>query len=233
MPRGIQPRRSAQRCLVVSAYHFTCAAARSAQASNLQVLGKLMTPRPRCFLGDKRGLISILWLFRCTNSWNTFGSSHHNKNSVSTCSWRAWALGKTSPMKESFLIRTKVAKETALEARSILTMVMNLPPRKTWERWDVSARCGTYQHQAPRQRWVRPNGRRPPGCLRVAVEVRGRCRKVARMTSTATMAAWFFWNWKWCMRVSKNRGTPKWMVYKENPIIMDDLGVPLFSETSV
>lgn len=192
MPRGIQPRRSAQRCLVVSAYHFTCAAARSAQASNLQVLGKLMTPRPRCFLGDKRGLISILWLFRCTNSWNTFGSSHHNKNSVSTCSWRAWALGKTSPMKESFLIRTKVAKETALEARSILTMVMNLPPRKTWERWDVSARCGTYQHQAPRQRWVRPNGRRPPGCLRVAVEVRGRCRKVARMTSTATMAAWFF-----------------------------------------
>lgn len=112
MPRGIQPRRSAQRCLVVSAYHFTCAAARSAQASNLQVLGKLMTPRPRCFLGDKRRLISILWLFRCTNSWNTFGSSHHNKNSVGTCSWRAWALGKTSPMKESFLIRTKVAKET-------------------------------------------------------------------------------------------------------------------------
>ena len=29
--------------------------------------------------------------------------------------------------------------------------------------------------------------------------------------------------------VSKNRGTPKWMVYTmENPIKMDDLGVPLF-----
>ena len=35
------------------------------------------------------------------------------------------------------------------------------------------------------------------------------------------------------MGVSKNKGTPKWMVYKENPIKMDDLGVPLFSETSI
>ena len=38
------------------------------------------------------------------------------------------------------------------------------------------------------------------------------------------------------MGVSKNRGTPKWMVYNgkpENPIKMDDLGVPLFSETSI
>ena len=34
--------------------------------------------------------------------------------------------------------------------------------------------------------------------------------------------------------VSKNSGTPKWMVYiMENPIKMDDLGVPLFSETSI
>ena len=34
------------------------------------------------------------------------------------------------------------------------------------------------------------------------------------------------------MGVSKNRGTPKWMVYfMENPIKMDDLGVPLFLET--
>ena len=31
----------------------------------------------------------------------------------------------------------------------------------------------------------------------------------------------------------KNRGTPKWMVYMENPIPMDDSGVPLFSETSI
>ena len=31
--------------------------------------------------------------------------------------------------------------------------------------------------------------------------------------------------------VSKNRGTPKWMVYRENPIRMDDLGgPPLFLE---
>ena len=38
-------------------------------------------------------------------------------------------------------------------------------------------------------------------------------------------------------RFSKNRGkTPKWMVYiyiMENTIKMDDLGVPLFSETSI
>ena len=34
------------------------------------------------------------------------------------------------------------------------------------------------------------------------------------------------------MGVSKNNGTPKWMVKKrENPIKMDDLGVPLFLET--
>ena len=34
------------------------------------------------------------------------------------------------------------------------------------------------------------------------------------------------------MAVSKNRGTPKWMVYiMENPIKMDDLGVALFLET--
>jgi len=36
------------------------------------------------------------------------------------------------------------------------------------------------------------------------------------------------------MGVSKNTGTPKWMVkIMENPIKMDDLGVPLFSETSI
>ena len=34
--------------------------------------------------------------------------------------------------------------------------------------------------------------------------------------------------------VSKNSGTPKWMVkIMEYPIKMDDLGVPLFSETSI
>ena len=38
------------------------------------------------------------------------------------------------------------------------------------------------------------------------------------------------------MGVSKNRGTPKWMVYNGNPEIpikMDDLGVPLFLETPI
>ena len=36
------------------------------------------------------------------------------------------------------------------------------------------------------------------------------------------------------MDVSENRGTPKWMVkIMENPIKMDDLGVPPFSETSI
>ena len=33
------------------------------------------------------------------------------------------------------------------------------------------------------------------------------------------------------MGVSINGGTPKWMVYKGNPIEMDDLGVPPFMET--
>ena len=35
------------------------------------------------------------------------------------------------------------------------------------------------------------------------------------------------------MGVSKNRGIPKWMVYMENPIKMDNFGVPLFLETTI
>ena len=35
------------------------------------------------------------------------------------------------------------------------------------------------------------------------------------------------------MGVSKDRGTPKWMVSKENPIRIDDLGVPLFLEAPI
>ena len=35
------------------------------------------------------------------------------------------------------------------------------------------------------------------------------------------------------MSVSKNRGTPKWMIYMEIPIKMDDLGVSPFSETPI
>ena len=36
------------------------------------------------------------------------------------------------------------------------------------------------------------------------------------------------------MGVSKNSGTPKWMIIMENPIKIDDLGIPipLFLETS-
>ncbi len=43
----------------------------------------------------------------------------------------------------------------------------------------------------------------------------------------------FLWNCKAVkdMGVSKNSGTPKWMVYTGNPIRMDDLGVLLFLET--
>ena len=45
----------------------------------------------------------------------------------------------------------------------------------------------------------------------------------------------FYWKWtSQYMGVSKNRGTPKWMVkIMENPIKMDDLGVPLFLETPI
>ena len=40
--------------------------------------------------------------------------------------------------------------------------------------------------------------------------------------------------WKFYIGVSKNRGTPKWMVkIMENPVKMDDLGVPLFLETPI
>ena len=36
------------------------------------------------------------------------------------------------------------------------------------------------------------------------------------------------------MGVSINGGTPKWMVhFMENPMKMDDLGVPLFQETPI
>ena len=36
------------------------------------------------------------------------------------------------------------------------------------------------------------------------------------------------------MGVSKNNGTPKWMVYDGKPyFLMDDLGVPLFLETPI
>ena len=38
----------------------------------------------------------------------------------------------------------------------------------------------------------------------------------------------------WYMGVSKNTGTPKWIVkLMENPIGIDDLGGPLFSETPI
>ncbi len=39
--------------------------------------------------------------------------------------------------------------------------------------------------------------------------------------------------WDHHMGVSKNRGTQKWMFIMENPIKMDDVGVPLFLETPI
>ena len=35
------------------------------------------------------------------------------------------------------------------------------------------------------------------------------------------------------MGVSINEGTQKWMFDRENPIEMDDFGVPLFQETTI
>ena len=35
------------------------------------------------------------------------------------------------------------------------------------------------------------------------------------------------------MGVSKNNGTPKWMIIMEHPIKIDDLEVPLFLETTI
>ena len=58
-------------------------------------------------------------------------------------------------------------------------------------------------------------------------------------TRGATLLGYVFFNGKHgltdsYMGVSKNNGTPKWMVYfMENPIKMDDLGVPLFLETHI
>ena len=47
------------------------------------------------------------------------------------------------------------------------------------------------------------------------------------ITPVANVKKWYVY-----MGVSKNSGTPKWMVkIMENPIRMDDLGVPLFLET--
>ena len=48
------------------------------------------------------------------------------------------------------------------------------------------------------------------------------------------MATWWFMVRNNYLGVSKNRGSPKWMVkIMENPIKMDDLGVPLFLETPI
>ena len=50
------------------------------------------------------------------------------------------------------------------------------------------------------------------------------------------LGCWRFVNETDMLGVSKKSGIPKWMVYNlimEDPIKMDDLGVPLFSETSI
>ena len=41
----------------------------------------------------------------------------------------------------------------------------------------------------------------------------------------------FFLGYQRNLGVSKNKGTPKWMVYNGKPYEKDDLGVPPFSET--
>ena len=61
------------------------------------------------------------------------------------------------------------------------------------------------------------------------------------MSSKMSRYDWLSWATCWQkdmqthndMGVSKNRGTPKWMVYNGNPIRMDDLGIPPFSETPI
>ena len=45
-----------------------------------------------------------------------------------------------------------------------------------------------------------------------------------------------FWKMQygsWIWAFPENRGSPKWMVYDGKPFKIDDLGVPLFSETSI
>ena len=48
------------------------------------------------------------------------------------------------------------------------------------------------------------------------------------MLSRAILQGFFYMQGLQKMGVSKNNGIPKWM---DNPIKMDDLGVPLFLET--
>ena len=71
-------------------------------------------------------------------------------------------------------------------------------------------------------------------------DLTGRCVGPASCEEDAALTAEditnvMSWEFQGLLGVSKNRGTPKWMVkIMENPFKMDDLGVnPLFSETSL
>ena len=58
--------------------------------------------------------------------------------------------------------------------------------------------------------------------------------KVSQLASQSVLMVELKWLLLFHMGVSKNSGTPKWMVdFMENPIKMDDLGVPLFLETPI
>ena len=61
-----------------------------------------------------------------------------------------------------------------------------------------------------------------------------RCKLEASRTSRVELYDTMTWTTEVIhMGVSKNRGTPKWMVYNGNTIKMDDLGVPPFKETPI
>ena len=74
------------------------------------------------------------------------------------------------------------------------------------------------------------------GARHVPIYVREKC-----FCCPAACFLWFLFAWDenmskqrhHCLGVSKNSGTPKWMVYNGNPYKKDDLGVPLFSETPI
>ena len=90
------------------------------------------------------------------------------------------------------------------------------------------------QRQVPAPQLSRP---RPRGRTRRGLR-QNRSRRVPRWSGVVFhhlhLGTWERYKVKHYMGVSKNRGTPKWMVkIMENPIKMDDLGVPLFSETPI
>ena len=91
--------------------------------------------------------------------------------------------------------------------------------------------------------WDTPTIRRPtikilplkPTCCGRSCRIRCTASSADRSTDTTeSLPAWTIARLQNHMGFSKNTGTPKWMVkIMENPIKMDDLGVPLFLETHI